>query len=139
MATASASVDIPVPPDRVWQLIGGFGSLSDWNPSLKLELEEGGRVRHLVTPDGIVFVERLMAFDERGRSYSYGILQSPFPQKDYLSTLRVGEIDGGKGSRVEWSGTFAPVGVSDAEISGIFQGVYDGGLKALIEHFARER
>src|SRR5262249_54212753 len=129
----------PVPPGRGGQLFVGFASRADWKPALKLGLEEGRRVRPFVTPDGIVFVERLMAFDERGRSYSYGILQSPLPQKDYLSTLRVEEIDGGKGSRVEWSGTFAPVGVSDAEISGIFQGVYDGGLKALIEHFARER
>jgi hypothetical protein len=139
MAAASASVDIPAPPDRVWQLIGGFGSVSDWNPGLKLELQEGGRVRHLLTPDGVVFVERLMAFDESGRSYSYGILQSPFPQKEYLSTLRVEQVDGGKSARVEWSGTFAPIGVSDTEISCIFQDIYDDGLRALKEHFAREK
>ena len=32
MARASAAIDIPAPPDRVWQLIGGFGSLPDWLP-----------------------------------------------------------------------------------------------------------
>jgi len=32
MATASTSIDIPVPPDEVWQLIGGFDSLPDWLP-----------------------------------------------------------------------------------------------------------
>ena len=32
MAQASAAIDIPAPPDQVWQLIGGFGSLPDFRP-----------------------------------------------------------------------------------------------------------
>lgn len=136
MATASTSVDIPAPADEVWQLIGGFDSLPDWLPFIpKSELREGGRVRHLANPDGGVIVERLMAFDEKGRSYTYHILESPFPQKDYLSTLRVKEIDPGKGSRVEWFGEFTPVGVSNEEVSRLFQGIYEDGLKALKAHF----
>jgi hypothetical protein len=106
MAKASASIDLPVSPGEVWQLIGGFGSLPDWQPAIpKSELHDGGRTRHL---NSGVIVERLMAFDEPGRSYTYHILQSPFPQKDYLSTLRVRELNGGKGSRVEWSGELLP-------------------------------
>lgn len=137
MAKASASVDIPVPAAEVWRLIGGFDSLPDWLPYIpRSELSEGGRVRHLANPDGGVIVERLMSFSETDRSYSYHILQSPFPQTDYLSTLQVCEIDGGKGARVEWSGTFTPVGVTDAEITTIFQQIYEDGLQALGNHFA---
>lgn len=137
MATASASVDIPVPATEVWQLIGGFDSLPDWLPYIpRSELSEGGRVRHLANPDGGVIVERLMAFSEKDRSYSYHILESPFPQTDYLSTLRVVEIDGGKGARVEWSGTFTPAGVTDVEVSALFQQIYEDGLKALANHYA---
>src|ERR1700739_1860875 len=107
MATASASIDIPAPADEVWQLVGGFDSLPDWLPYIsKSELSEGGRVRHLATPDGAVIVERLMSFDEEGKSYGYHILQSPFPQKDYLSVLRVTSTDEGRGSRVDWFGDF---------------------------------
>ncbi|KAB1072321.1 SRPBCC family protein [Methylobacterium planeticum] len=137
MATASASVDIPASASEAWQLIGGFGSLPDWLPYIvKSELSEGGRVRHLANPDGGVIVERLMAFDEIGRSYSYHILQSPFPQTGYLSTLRVRESADGKQSRVEWFGEFQPVGVSDTEISKLFQGIYEDGLAALKKHYA---
>ncbi|GJD67007.1 hypothetical protein MPEAHAMD_7206 [Methylobacterium frigidaeris] len=69
MATASASVDISAPASEVWQLIRGFGSLPDWLPYIpNSELHEGGRVRYLANPDGGVIVERLMAFDEVGRS-----------------------------------------------------------------------
>jgi uncharacterized protein YndB with AHSA1/START domain len=140
MAQASASIDIPVPPDRVWQLIGGFDSLPDWLPYIpKSELMEGGRVRRLANPNGDTIVERLMAFDEAARSYSYAILQAPFPVTDYLSTLRVTETHGGKDSRVEWFGRFTPKGVSDQEASRLFQGIYEDGLKALAEGLAAKK
>jgi len=139
MAQASASIDIAVPPDQVWQLIGGFDSLPDWLPYIpKSELSERGRVRHLANPDGQAIVERLEAFDNAGRSYSYSILKAPFPITDYLSTLRVKSTDGGKCSRVEWSGRFTPRGVSDQEATRLFQGIYEDGLKALAAGLAKK-
>jgi carbon monoxide dehydrogenase subunit G len=135
MAQASASIDIPASPDQVWQLIGGFDSLPDWLPFIpKSELSEGGRVRHLANSNGETIVERLVAFDDAARSYSYAILRGPLPVTGYLSTLRVQETDDGKGSRVEWSGQFTPNGVSDQEASRLFQGIYEDGLKALARH-----
>ena len=140
MAQASAAIDIPAPPDQVWQLIGGFGSLPDWLPYIaRSELSEGGRVRRLANPGGDTIVERLVAFDHAARSYSYSILQAPFPVTDYVSTLRVRETDGGTGSRVEWSGRFTPKGVSDQEACQLFQGIYEDGLKALAARFATKK
>ena len=139
MAQASATIDIPAPPDRVWQLIGGFGSLPDWLPYIpEIELSEGGRVRRLANPGGDTIVERLEAFDNATRSYTYSILQAPFPVTGYRSTLRVREGNGGTGSRVEWSGEFTPYGVSDQEAVRLFQGIYEDGLKALAARFAPE-
>jgi Polyketide cyclase / dehydrase and lipid transport len=64
-------VDLAVAADKVWKLIGGFGSLPDWLPYIpKSELAEGGRTRHLAATDGRKIIERLMAFDEKGRSYT---------------------------------------------------------------------
>ncbi|PWK36890.1 SRPBCC family protein [Cupriavidus plantarum] len=138
MAKASTSIDVAVAPDAVWNLIGGFDSLPDWLPYIpESELSEGGRVRHLANPNGEAIVERLMAFDERQRSYSYAILKAPFPVTNYLSTLRVVAVDGGRKSRVEWSGEFTPNGVSDQEATAIFQKIYEDGLKALAEGLAR--
>ena len=74
MAHASAAIDISAPPDRVWHLIGGFGSLPDWLPYItESELCKGGRVRRLANPDGDTIVERLIAFDEKG-----GVIATPF-------------------------------------------------------------
>jgi hypothetical protein len=85
---------------------------------------------------GDIIVERLEAFDNAARSYTYTILQAPFPVTGYRSTLRVREVNGGTASRVEWSGEFTPSGVSDREAARQFQGVYEDGLKALATRFA---
>ena len=80
MAQASACIDVAVSADIVWQLIGGFNSLPPWLPYIpKSETTEGGRVRHLANPNGGTIVERLEKFDNAARSYSYSIIQAPFP------------------------------------------------------------
>ncbi|WP_085602643.1 MULTISPECIES: SRPBCC family protein [unclassified Pseudomonas] len=130
MATASATIDIPASADQVWQLIGGFNTLPDWLPFIpNSELSEGGRVRTLQTADGAVVVERLETFDNAGKTYSYLILQAPFPATDYLATIRV-EAQG-QGAKVTWSGRFTAKGVSDEEVVALFSGIYQGGLEAL--------
>ncbi len=69
MAQAAASVDLPVPADRVWALIGGFGSLPDWLPYIpRSELSEGGRVRPAREPG------------RRGHSRTADSLRSSRPQ-----------------------------------------------------------
>ncbi|WP_448107273.1 SRPBCC family protein [Pseudomonas azerbaijanoccidentalis] len=130
MASASACIDIPASADQVWQLIGGFNSLPDWLPFIpKSELSEGGRVRNLQTADGAAIIERLQAFDNTAKTYSYSISQAPFPATDYLATIKVEAL--GQGARVTWSGRFEPVGVSDEEVVALFTGIYQGGLEAL--------
>ncbi|RKR91861.1 polyketide cyclase/dehydrase/lipid transport protein [Micromonospora pisi] len=132
MATTTESIDIPVSPDRTWQLIGGFDSLPDWLPYIPTsELSEGGRVRTLENEDGGVIVERLEAFDNTARTYSYSILRAPFPVTGYLSTLTVHTMPGQDTARVQWSGTFTPHCVSDEEAIALFHGIYRDGLAAL--------
>ncbi|QQC65866.1 SRPBCC family protein [Paraburkholderia ginsengisoli] len=137
MPSTSASIEVPASASQVWQLIGGFNSLPDWLPFIPhSELSEGGRVRTLKTADGHTIVERLEAFDEKARSYSYSIVDAPFPAKDYLATLSVNDAGGNASSVVTWSGNFTPVGVSDEEVTQLFQGIYAGGLAALKETLA---
>ena len=105
------------------------------------ELTEGGRVRRLTDRDGETLVERLVAFDDTARSYSYCFLEAPFPVTDHLATLRVQQTDGGKGSRVEWFARFEPDGVSDHEASRLIQliqRIFDDGLKELAAKLASE-
>ncbi|MFD8801393.1 SRPBCC family protein [Streptomyces atroolivaceus] len=132
MATTTASVRIPAPPDRVWRLIGGFDSLPDWLPYIrKSELGEGGRTRSLTNEQGGRITERLEAFDDKARTYSYSILEAPFPVTGYLSTITVREDPERGFSLVEWSGTFTPDRIGDDEAIALFHGIYSDGLEAL--------
>ncbi|MFF3611454.1 SRPBCC family protein [Streptomyces sp. NPDC002580] len=132
MATTTASIDIAASPDRVWQLIGGFGSLPDWLPYIPAsELGDGGRLRRLENEGGEVIIERLEAFDDEARSYSYSILQAPFPVSGYRSTLTVHAAPVEGSARVEWSGTFVPEGIGDDDAVALFHGIYTQGLTAL--------
>lgn len=132
MVSAKATTDLKVPPDEVWHLIGGFGSLPDWIPDIAYSnLSEGGRVRHLTDHDGQTIVERLEKYDAAARTYSYSILQGPFPVAGYLATLSVTSANSGKESHVEWSATFTPVGASDQEAQAMFEAIFCGGMNAL--------
>jgi hypothetical protein len=135
MATASASLSLPVSADKVWQLVGGFLSLPDWLPFIaSSEPAEGGRIRKLTAEDGALITERLETFDNQARTYSYSITEGPFPVTDYVATLQVAAV-GDNQTQVTWSGRFTPNGITDAEASALFQGIYDGGLEALKANF----
>lgn len=133
MASTSVSMEIAAPPERVWQLIGGFNALPDWLPYIPSStLSEGGRVRSLANPSGEAIIERLLVFSEQDRSYSYAILQAPFPVTGYSATLRVRDAGNGK-ALVDWSGSFTPDGVSEEEAVKLFHGIYHDGLTALAQ------
>ncbi|MFD7894925.1 SRPBCC family protein [Streptomyces sp. NPDC059568] len=133
MASTSVSRVVPASPERVWQLIGGFHALPDWLPFIPDSTPlEGGRVRRLHTSDGQVIIERMEDFSEQERHYSYSIVEAPFPVTGYLATLRVYAVPGDEhAAEVEWSGRFAPVKVSDAEVVDLFTGIFRDGLNAL--------
>jgi hypothetical protein len=131
MATTTVTVNLSASASRVWQLIGGFGSLPDWLTFLSgSELSEGGRVRSLTDVEGGVVVEQLEKFDNDGRTYTYTVLDAPFPVTGYRSTLAVYEVDDSH-SRVDWSGTFEPAGVPESEAIALFHGIYTNGLASL--------
>lgn len=136
MANTIVTMEIPANPEKVWQLIGGFNSLPDWLPYIpNSELLEGGRVRSLANPDGDTIVERLEAFNDKERFYTYSIMKAPFPVTKYQSTIRVQEHSDRNKSIVEWSGSFTPVDVTDEEVIKLFHGIYKDGLEALSQAF----
>jgi uncharacterized membrane protein len=136
MANTIVKMEIPANPEKVWQLIGGFNSLPDWLPYIpSSELLEDGRVRSLANPDGDTIVERLEAFNDKERFYTYSIMKAPFPVTNYQSTIRVQEHSDRNQSIVEWTGSFTPVDVTDEEVINLFNGIYKDGLEALREAF----
>ena len=132
MASARASLYLQIPSDEIWDLIGGFGSLTDWVPGVtQIELTKGGRVRHLCDPAGHPFVEQLESYDRAARNYSYSIVASAISVIDYLATITVTPAGNGSGSQIEWVATFTAVEISSEEAEGIFNEIFSEGLKGL--------
>ena len=130
MTEVKQSVRLPAPVAEVWKRIGGFNALPDWHPLVeKSELAEGGSVRRLTIPGGGVIVERLEGQDEKTRTYSYAITDSPLPVADYHSTLRVREE--GDSAVVEWEASFEPKGATPEEVAKTIQGVFQTGFENL--------
>ena len=137
-AEVSRSVTVNASPEQVWEVIGPFCAIADWYPGLdscEEETTDGTTRRRLTTADGGQFLERLQDQNDGNMSYSYAIEEGPLPVADYSSTISVTESGGD--TVITWESTFAPDGVSEDEAVEVVTGVYDGGLEALQQRFAK--
>jgi hypothetical protein len=127
------SIRLPAPAGEVWKRIGGFNALPDWHPSVEaIELAEGGRVRKLRFPGGVI-VERLEGKDDVTHTYSYAITDSPLPVADYHATLRVRQE--GDETVVEWESRFEPKGAPADEAAKSIQRMFETGFETLRKMF----
>ena len=136
MAKVSMNLSLSVSADDVWGVIGGFNTLNTWHPAIVSCESDGntpGCMRTLTVPDGAQVIERLDAIDDGARSYTYSITDSPLPVENYSATINV--VERGDGSEIQWSSDFKPSGASEAEATGIIEGIFQAGFDALTERF----
>ena len=136
MTKVSLSAKIGVSAERLWDMVGGFHSISDWHPAIeKCDIEEDGKttLRRLTLAGGGEIVERLEQSDDE-RSYSYSILSSPLPIDNYQSTIRVHEDEDGN-AIVDWSSEFDSAGAPESEAIAIIEGIYSAGFDNLKKMF----
>ncbi|TCP56907.1 ribosome-associated toxin RatA of RatAB toxin-antitoxin module [Tamaricihabitans halophyticus] len=139
-----ASGIVPADVDTVWQVVRDFNGLPTWHPGLtSSEIESGhganevGAVRKLTTPDGGLIRERLVTLDDTDRSYTYDILESPFPVRTYRSTIRLAPVTSTEETFVEWWCDFTSEEADEAELTKTFaRGVYRTGINALAKRFS---
>ncbi|MDN3355863.1 SRPBCC family protein [Actinomadura sp. DC4] len=138
-----ASAVLPVSADRVWEAIRDFGSIADWHPGIaSAELKGGagdqvGAVRRLTGPGGELFVERLLILDDTARSYTYEILESPFPVRAYEATMRVTPVTDTGYAFAEWTATYDADAEDEARLTKTFsRGIFATGLSALRDRFS---
>jgi mxaD protein len=135
---------INAPADKVWAAVKDFDSLDKWHPAIaKDEIVSGsnnkpGAVRALSIKDGPVIKEKLVAFSNTTHSFTYKFVDTPFPIKDYVSTLHVKANKDGT-SLVRWSSTFKrknpaenpPDAENDQAGIKLITGIYQSGLANL--------
>ena len=124
-------------PATVWKMVGDFNALDVWHPAVTRSTATGtapGATRLLTLGNGATISEKLLARDPARHSYSYAILKSPLPVKNYKSTLQLSPTPDGK-TLMRWSSTFEAAGADDAKAQEVIQGIYDAGLAKVAANF----
>jgi hypothetical protein len=126
-------IAVPGDMDVIWTKISEFCSIKDWHPALSncTESKEGGdTIRVLTLKDGGTIKEKLDESDDT--SYSYEILESPLPVKDYHAKLWI-EPDPREQDRavVHWDATFEANGASDEDAAKTVGDIFLAGLKSI--------
>jgi hypothetical protein len=115
--TVKKKRDAPGEPTAVWALVGSFCAIKDWHPAVAdCETSKEGDVtsRTLTLKDGSKIKERLTDAEET--SYSYAIVATSLPVKNYKATLSVEEDeDSPDRSEIHWEATFDAQGTSEED------------------------
>jgi uncharacterized protein YndB with AHSA1/START domain len=144
MIRAYRSAVINASVQKVWAAIRDFNGLPSWHPAIaKSEIEGGqtgaaiGCVRSFSMKDGGDLREQLLALSDVDHSFTYNILVSPMPVKDYVATFRLTPITVGNRTFAEWWADFnVTLGTEDAMAAQIGDGVFVAGFKALEQKLA---
>jgi uncharacterized protein YndB with AHSA1/START domain len=131
MARAYASVVIPVPVDRVWELVRPFDGIGRWYaPVESCELECGtadsvGSVRRVTVNGGALIRERLVELSDAEHRVAYVVLDG-VPWKDYASSIQLRPVTADDSTFVEWSATFGGDARSASAVAAAFRLAFAG-------------
>ncbi len=133
MSEYTAEREFDLPADTLWSVVSDFADLS-WLPGKPVCSSQGegpGMVRTLTMPPIPEIRERLEAIDEESRTIVYSVIEgNPMPVAEYHPTMRV--LDAGEGrSRLVWSSTWEPDGVSEEEAARSVAEMYTNVLAAM--------
>ena len=121
--------------EEVWKLVGDFGGLLvALGIPVELQGEGVGQTRTIAMGPGEPTVERLEERDETAKRVVYSIVSGALPLQDYVSTMQLSAI-GGERTKLVWSSTFEPSGVTVDQAREIVTGIYKGGIGALQSRF----
>lgn len=148
----TVTAEVAAEPAEVWAVIGDFQDMS-WHPAVVSSTGQGGndidatRTLYLsdAGADGPRIDEVLYKYDAGKMTYSYRISEvavEVLPVTNYSSHITVTPRAGG-GSVVEWRGAFyrgypnndPPPELNDDAAVAAVTGIYDAGMKALVERF----
>ena len=66
---------------------------------------------------------------------SYSILETPLPVRNYLATVELAAV-GPNHTRVVWSSTFEPAGMSEDQLAQLFTGIYQAAIAGMRQALA---
>ena len=142
--TVKKRIEAPGLPPEVWAEVGAFCAIEKWHPAVaKCEESKEGDVtfRTLTLKDGSKIKEKLTGTEDLG--YTYEIVESPLPVKNYKSKLWLEVDDEPDRSVIYWQSDFDANGASDDDAKAKITGILADGVKgikkqAITAHDAKE-
>lgn len=128
MAITNSEVFIARDADDVWAVFGDFHGIKTWFPGLS-GVRSDGDSRFIEMGPGVEITETIVSRDDAARTLSYTVAAPVLPTTKYVTTIAVHEADGG--CRATMSADIEP-----DDMAPMIQGVYDGAVKGLSDHFA---
>lgn len=120
--------------DEVWKLVGDFGGfVAAMGVPVEVSGEGIGATRTIALGDAPT-IERLEELDHDAKRLVYSLLEGPLPLSNYVATMQLSAIDDGR-TRIDWSSTFEPAGMSEADAIAAVRGIYKGGIAGMQARF----
>lgn len=139
MAKVQVETTLQVPAQAVWNMVGGFNELARWHPAVirsEEAREKGGvTVRRLTLSDGGIIVAQVEQHDDKARTYSYSVVETPLPVAGYHASLHVRGAADGHSCTIAWSSEFQSSGAPESEAVRIIRGLYETGFDNLRKLF----
>lgn len=125
-------IEAPGTPAQIWEIARDFCAIKAWHPLVAdcKQTNEGDAVlRTLTAKNGATIKEKLIVSDDR--SYSYEIIESPLPVKNYNAKLWVEQSDRPNRTVIHWDAEFDANGASDDEAKKTINDILAAGLKGI--------
>jgi hypothetical protein len=143
MTTVEERAVIAAAPEAVWAVAGRFDGLAEWVPAMRsCRLLDGppaggvGAVRELTMRDGGRLLERQIERSEEERFYSYQVIETALPTRDYRSTIRLLPGNAPNETVLTWSGSFEADPAASEEIARLVRSIYRLGIRTLQKQFS---
>ncbi len=133
MSQARIVRSIDAPAQEVWETLRDFDGVDEYLPSVASCAVEGsgiGARRVCTLQDGSRVFERLVTIDEQKRTLRYSVTQSQLPFESYLGTITVRDL-GERKCRIDWSSTFDPIGMPEAQVISMIESMYSEAVEGL--------
>ena len=131
--TVKKRTEAPGLPPEIWSIVGEFCAIEKWHPAVaKCEERKEGDVtfRTLTLKDGGKIKEKLTGTEDL--AYTYEIVESPLPVKNYKSKLWLEVDDEPDRSVIYWQSDFdAADGKTDDEAEKTMTGILKDGVKGI--------
>jgi len=145
MPKLSRSAVIDSDLETVWSTVRDFNALPKWHPLIadsRIEddapADAVGCIRNFHLKDGANIRERLLALSDVEHTFTYSILESPMPVRNYVATMRLLPVSDGDRTFAEWTAEFECDEDYEQELIALVgDTVFAGGFKAVNDSLGR--